>query len=111
MGISITIGSEEIESEYQVKLAGVLIDNKLSYQEYISSCLHKASAKCHSTKNISTRSNLKDFSKNKFNIINTQYYHGDGSKESDLSFATIRYLNKNDNIKKMLANTLQCLLW
>ena len=44
-GISLTIGSEEIESEVQVKLVGVFMDNKLSYQEYISTCLKKASAK------------------------------------------------------------------
>ena len=29
------IGSVEIESEDQVKLVGVLIDNKLSYNKYI----------------------------------------------------------------------------
>ena len=36
------IGSEEIKSEDQVKLVGVLIDNKLSYDEYISTCLKNA---------------------------------------------------------------------
>lgn len=38
------IGSEEIKSEGQVKLVGVLIDNKLSYDEYISTCLKNTSA-------------------------------------------------------------------
>ena len=39
------IDSEEIKSEDQVKLVGVLVDNKLSYKECISACLKKASAK------------------------------------------------------------------
>ena len=42
------IDSEEIKSEYQVKLVGVLIDNKLSYDEYISACLKNASTKLNS---------------------------------------------------------------
>ena len=51
-GILLTIGSEEIESEDQVKVVGVFIDNKLSYQEYISTCKKKASAKLNSTKRL-----------------------------------------------------------
>ena len=46
------IGSEEIKSEDQVKLVGVLIDNKLSYDEYISTCLKNASAKLNSIKRL-----------------------------------------------------------
>ena len=42
------IGSEEIESEDQVKLVGVLINNVLSYNEYILSCLKQAGAKINS---------------------------------------------------------------
>ena len=49
-GISLKIGSEEIESEDQVKLVGVRIENKLSFNEYISSCLKQASAKMNSIK-------------------------------------------------------------
>ena len=41
-GFSLMIDSEEIKSEDQVKLVGVLIDNKLSYNEYISTCLKQA---------------------------------------------------------------------
>ena len=44
-GISLKIGSEEIESKDQVKLARVLIDKKLSCNEYILSCLKQASVK------------------------------------------------------------------
>ena len=51
-GISLKIGSEEIESKDQVKLVGVFIDNKLSYNEYISSCLKQASAKMNSSKRL-----------------------------------------------------------
>ena len=51
-GISLKIGSEEIESEDQVKLVGVFIDNKLSYNEYISSYLKQASAKMNSIKRL-----------------------------------------------------------
>ena len=47
-GISLMIDSEEIKSEDQVKLVGVLIDNKLSYDEYISACLKNASTKLNS---------------------------------------------------------------
>ena len=46
------IGFEEIESKDQVKLVGVLIDNKLSYKDYISSCLKQASAKINSIKRL-----------------------------------------------------------
>ena len=37
--ILLKIGSEEIESEDQVKLVGPFIDNKLSYDESITTCL------------------------------------------------------------------------
>ena len=49
-GISLKVGSEEMESEDQVKLVGVLIDSKLSYHEYISSCLKQSGAKMYSIK-------------------------------------------------------------
>ena len=51
-GISSKIGSKEIESEDLVKLVGMLIDNKLSYDEYISNCLKQASAKMNSIKRL-----------------------------------------------------------
>ena len=51
-GISLKIGSEDIESEDQVKLVGVFIDNKLSCNEYISGCLKQASAKMNSIKQL-----------------------------------------------------------
>ena len=49
------IGSEEIESKDQVKLVGVLIYNKLSYSEYISSCLKQASSKMNSIERLPSR--------------------------------------------------------
>jgi hypothetical protein len=51
-GISLKIGSEEIESEDQVKSAGVFIDNKISYNEYMSSCLKQSSTKMNSIKRL-----------------------------------------------------------
>jgi hypothetical protein len=51
-GITLKIGSEEIESEDQVKLVGMIIHNKLSYDEYISTCLKQASAKMNSIKRL-----------------------------------------------------------
>ena len=51
-GTSLKIGSEEIESEDQVKLVGVFIDNKLSYNEYISSYLKQSGAKMNSIKRL-----------------------------------------------------------
>ena len=46
------IDSEEIKSEDQVKLIVVLIDNKLSYNEYISTYLKQASTKSNSIKRL-----------------------------------------------------------
>ena len=51
-GISLLIDSEEIKSEDEVKLAGVLIDNKLLHNEYISTCLKEARAKLNSIKRL-----------------------------------------------------------
>ena len=51
-GISIKIGSEETESEDQVKQVGMFIDNKLSYNENISTFLNQASAKMNSIKRL-----------------------------------------------------------
>ena len=51
-GISLMIDSEEIKSEYQVKLVGVLNLKKLSYNEYISTCLKQASPKLNSIKRL-----------------------------------------------------------
>ena len=49
-GISLKSGSEEIESEDQVKLIGMFIDNKLSYDKHISTCLKQAWGKINSIK-------------------------------------------------------------
>ena len=49
-GISLKIGSEEIEFKDQVKLPEGLINNKVSYNEYIWNCLKKASTKMYSIK-------------------------------------------------------------
>ena len=51
-GILLKIRSEQIESKDQVKLVGVFIDNKLSYNEYISTCLKQPSAKMNSIKGL-----------------------------------------------------------
>ena len=53
-GVSLKIASEDIdiESEDQVKLVGLSIDNKLSYDEYVTTCLKQASAKMNSIKRL-----------------------------------------------------------
>ena len=51
-GLPVKIGSKIIKTENQVKLVGLLIDNKLSFDSYITTTLKQASAKLNAIKRI-----------------------------------------------------------
>ena len=69
------IGDETIISETTVKLLGITIDNKLSFQEHVRKMCRKVSQKIHALGRISKYVNrdklkiiMKTFIENEFNV-------------------------------------------